>query len=81
MRRPLLALAACVLSGCALLSQSPDRTHGFRAATIRMESGPLAGQDLAYRIRVPEDLADDERVPLLLFLHGAGERGSGGASR
>ncbi len=30
---------------------------------------------LNYRIHVPKDLKPDEKVPLVLFLHGAGERG------
>jgi len=32
--------------------------------------------ELNYRIHVPADLKPDEKVPLILILHGAGERGS-----
>ena len=32
-------------------------------------------ESLQYRIYVPEGLKTDQRVPLVLFLHGAGERG------
>ncbi len=38
-------------------------------------SGPHGGS-LLYRIYVPKDLAPGRRVPLVLFFHGAGERGS-----
>ncbi len=34
-----------------------------------------AGKTLNYRQYVPKDLKDGEKVPLVLFLHGAGERG------
>ncbi|MEZ6094251.1 MAG: prolyl oligopeptidase family serine peptidase [Pirellulaceae bacterium] len=34
-----------------------------------------SGETLNYRLLVPESTADGERLPLVLFLHGAGERG------
>lgn len=33
------------------------------------------GTELRYRIHVPESAGDDAELPLVLFLHGAGERG------
>lgn len=39
------------------------------------------GFDLLYRIYLPQDLSSGKRYPLLLFLHGAGERGSDNESQ
>jgi poly(3-hydroxybutyrate) depolymerase len=47
----------------------------FRSASVTVEEGPFAGRSFRYRVHVPDDLGADERVPVLLFLHGAGERG------
>lgn len=38
-----------------------------------------AGTKLLYRIYVPDDVAEGEKLPLLLYLHGAGHRGSDNA--
>jgi predicted peptidase len=43
----------------------------LEARTVRNE----AGAELPYRIHVPK-VAGDAKVPVILFLHGAGERGS-----
>jgi len=38
-------------------------------------------ETLQYRIHMPEDLEAGQRVPLVLFLHGAGERGDDNAAQ
>ncbi|QDV27141.1 carboxylesterase family protein [Aureliella helgolandensis] len=39
------------------------------------EEGPLAGKSLKYRLLKPLDYDPGEKYPLVVFLHGAGERG------
>ena len=46
------------------------------AATEALVFTNAAGATLPYRQYVPADLRDGERVPLVLLLHGAGERGT-----
>ena len=46
------------------------------AATEALVFTNAAGSTLPYRQYVPADLRDGERVPLVLLLHGAGERGT-----
>lgn len=43
----------------------------FEARTFRGENGDV----LPYRLLTPENLVADKRFPLVVFLHGAGERG------
>ncbi|MGA0058738.1 MAG: DUF6528 family protein [Planctomycetota bacterium] len=70
MLNPTRFAAACFLWATASLA-----AQEFRAARVTVEEGPFAGRSFGYRVMVPEDLADDERLPVVLFLHGAGERG------
>ena len=35
-------------------------------------------QKLNYLLSLPEDYSEDKKFPLIVFLHGAGERGNGG---
>lgn len=61
-------LLLCLLGSCC---SSPLAERHERA----MEA-EVGGQRLAYVLRVPDGPAPAEGWPLLLFLHGAGERGS-----
>ena len=53
------------------LLPAQEVTDAFESKTI--QNGDFA---LNYRIHVPQNLKPDEKVPLILFLHGAGERGA-----
>ncbi len=65
-----------VVALLAVLAFSPllpgqEVTDSFQAKTF--QDGDFV---LNYRIYVPQNLKPDEKVPLILFLHGAGERGN-----
>ena len=52
-----------------------------RLDTLRAERYETSfGEMLNYRLHVPADKASDGRFPLILFLHGAGERGDDNVS-
>jgi poly(3-hydroxybutyrate) depolymerase len=58
-----------------LLTMAPALAQEFRAESVSVGEGPLAGRSFGYRVMVPDDIGEDERLPVVLFLHGAGERG------
>ena len=57
--------------GLISLFAAIDRTDMMQAETYRHTNGEV----LPYRIYVPEGYDAQEKYPLVLFLHGAGERG------
>ena len=63
-----LALIAIFFISSLLPAQ--DIAGAFETKTF--QDGDFA---LNYRVHVPQNLKPDEKVPLILFLHGAGERG------
>lgn len=78
MRSLVLGLVAFPVA-CAsptTMPDSPSVTHIAEARTLTLGAGPGEGTSWSYRLLVPRDLEPGERRPLLVFLHGAGERGS-----
>lgn len=72
----LRSLCLLVISICLLTPLSgQDPREVFEAKTFRAEDGTT----LPYRILLPGDYDPNETYPLVLFLHGAGERGSDNA--
>lgn len=61
---------ATLVPGSLLLAD--DAGQSFQSRTFRNE----AGQTLPYRMLFPLQFQRDRQYPLVLFLHGAGERGS-----
>lgn len=59
----------------ALAAVAAAPAQEFRAASVTVEKGTFAGRTFGYRVMVPDDLREEERLPVVLFLHGAGERG------
>ncbi|MED6299555.1 MAG: hypothetical protein VX860_05640, partial [Verrucomicrobiota bacterium] len=47
----------------------------FAGQTAQKMKEQVSGQKLSYLLHVPEVAAPDDGWPMLLFLHGAGERG------
>jgi len=54
-----------------LASSLYSQSYGYKKATHEQE-----GKVLPYRILLPEGYTMDKKYPLLLFLHGSGERGN-----
>jgi predicted peptidase len=67
------AVCAVTLSAAALLAQS-----ALELTTPETFQGP-DGETLKYRLHAPAGLPAGKKVPLILFLHGAGERGDDNA--
>lgn len=58
------------------------RAEDYRALVDRLEKRVYVGttgERLPYRLFVPEKVHQDQKLPLILFLHGAGERGDDNA--
>ena len=71
----LLVSTVCVEVSVGSSDAVPPKVVGqFKAGVIEVENEG-ATTDIPYRIRRPADLAPDESVPLVIFLHGAGSRG------
>lgn len=67
-------LAACTLAGCLAaqaLARKPET--GFLDRTISVN-----GSTYRYQVFVPENWSPKKKWPIILFLHGAGERGADG---
>jgi predicted peptidase len=81
MRRLAFTIASVLLMTAPLPAHNPGNdaatTERFEARTHRSESGG----SLPYRLFRPADLRKDAKYPMLVFLHGAGERGTDNASQ
>ena len=74
MRFPSLMVAGCLILSLAAAPRSTARTQtGFLDRTISVK-----GATYKYQVFVPEDWSSKQKWPIILFLHGAGERGSDG---
>lgn len=74
---PALAALLCAAAGSAADQSKPDQKPEERFEA-RLYSSPRGGS-LPYRLFVPHPLDPKKHYPLVLFLHGAGERGSDNA--
>ena len=76
MNKKLVVVAAVAAACCALsVEAKPDRLGDIKERTQAKEFVGAEGKVFRYRLaeKMPED---GSRVPLVLFLHGAGERGT-----
>lgn len=65
-------LAATMIATSATAADPPDHRDRFAAAVFQ----DTAGRKLPYRILAPAKLNPAAKYPLVIFLHGAGERGT-----
>ena len=70
-RALVLASCAAVLHSGVIMAQDNDWTSRYEVRVYEH----VDGSKLPYRWYFPKDVAPDSQVPLLIFLHGAGERG------
>jgi predicted peptidase len=75
MNRITWAIAAS-LSLCAFVSAADRRETGFLDRTVTSQ-----GVTYRYQVFVPADYNSDAKLPIILFLHGAGERGDDGLTQ
>lgn len=66
-----LIAAAIMLSACGQLPGAPGINDAYQP---RMHHS-TDGDSMAYRLLAPEDAADTTLYPLVVFLHGSGEKG------
>ncbi len=62
---------------CAAAGQAADPIQGYEALTYKDGQG----HTLDYRLRKPAEMKPGTKYPLVLFLHGAGERGDDNAKQ
>lgn len=55
--------------------ETPEEKAKRRSAFYEDKVDPTATEQLRYWLYLPEDYGSQEKCPLILFLHGAGERG------
>ena len=70
----LLAIMACLFTGCMSV---PERATG----SFVERSIDVAGTTHRYQVFVPASAAGGRMPPVIVFLHGSGERGSDGAKQ
>src|ERR1700704_4536054 len=73
---PLLAVVGLAAIAVAALAAAKPAASGFLARTLA-----VGRRELRYQVYVPAAYTPAQRWPLVLFLHGSGERGSDNAAQ
>jgi predicted peptidase len=78
MRKPtlLLPLAVALLAGCSTVTRTGEFKDNQRALSFRQSVAKTVGYDYLLFLPKDYDAKGDRQWPLILFLHGAGERGT-----
>ncbi len=80
MKIPLLAIAAFIAVTASAFSQDPKAKSSTDEYEVRKHVG-VDGSALNYRLLKPQNYDAAKRYPLVLILHGAGERGDDNAAQ
>lgn len=62
----------------SFLSNAVSAKNGERQGTIESRDVRVESSDFKYQVYVPAQLDSSQNLPLIVFLHGIGQRGSGG---
>jgi predicted peptidase len=71
----ILSICATIFSSAAIAAETTDVSPLAESMFIAKSHTASNGDVLLYRFLEPEQLADNQNYPLVIFLHGAGERG------
>lgn len=52
--------------------------NGGRQGNVESRTVEVGGENLAYQIYVPAEIQEKRNLPVIIFLHGIGQRGAGG---
>lgn len=75
----LLLILAVALAGCR--REGPRIQQSYPQTKYVSREGEVGGQKFRYRVYVPPNLKPDERAAVMLYLHGAGNRGDDNESQ
>jgi poly(3-hydroxybutyrate) depolymerase len=72
MRKELLSVAGSLLAN-AVAGKSGGQQGSIETRTVEVDS-----EEYNYQLYVPADVKNKEKLPVIIFLHGIAQRGSGG---
>lgn len=71
-----MTLLLAQLLTVALATQAPEVVEQYEARQIKFTGGEYEDEVFEYRLLKPKQIDKGKKYPVVLFLHGAGERGS-----
>lgn len=73
--RQTFSILTLISLGTATPMANAEENHGYDAHTIQYTGGDYKDETFGYRLLTPEKIEPGKKYPVILFLHGAGERG------
>jgi predicted peptidase len=75
-KSPLFAASLFAIFWNCTMSLAAETFKGFEDHTIQFTGGEYKNEEFHYRLLRPDSVKPDTKYPLVVFLHGAGERGT-----